>query len=487
MSATESSRIVIAGAGFAGIGMAMMLRRHGIESFTILERSGDVGGIWRDNVYPGCACDIPAMLYSFSFEPATNWSRIFPQRQEIWQYLRDCVDRNDLRKHIRFNAELTEARYDETSCTWRLRTSGGEELEAQFLILAMGALNRQNVPHVEGLERFAGPAFHSSQWDPSIDLRGRNVAVVGTGASAIQIVPEIAPQAARLTLYQRTPAWVIPRMDRPVGPLRRALRRYVPGFAWLERKTIYWLLELRAYGFVKDTRVLHLAERLARFHLHHQVKDAELARKLAPPYRMGCKRVLVSDDFYPALCRENVELVTEPIARIEPHAIVTSDGVERPADAIVFSTGFHASDGLGPIGIYGRGGRSLRDEWSGGMEAYLGTTISGFPNLFTIIGPNTGLGHNSMVLMMEAQYRYVLDAIELVRRRGARALEVDAASQRAFNEALERRLQGTVWNSGCASWYLNDNGRNTTLWPGFTFAYRAQTRRVREEHYRLKT
>jgi cation diffusion facilitator CzcD-associated flavoprotein CzcO len=484
MSAPPPS-IAIVGAGFAGIGMAVMLRRRGIDSFVVLERSNDVGGIWRDNVYPGCACDIPAMLYSFSFAPATQWSRLFPQRDEIWQYLRECVDRNGLRPHLRFGAALTEARYDDERCTWNLQTRSGETFQAQLLVLAMGALNRQKLPRVEGVESFEGPCFHSSAWDASAELRGKHVAVIGTGASSIQIVPELAPQAAHLTLYQRTPPWIVPRMDRPVGPLRRALRA-VPGFAWLERKAIYWLLEARAYGFVKNVRALRVVEKIAALHLRRQIKDPELRNKLTPQYRMGCKRVLVSDDFYPALCRPNVELVTEPIARFERHAVVTADGVVRPADAVVFATGFSASDGLGPVRIYGRNGRALHEEWSGGMEAYLGTTISGFPNLFTIIGPNTGLGHNSMVLMMEAQYRYVLDAIDLLRRRGARALDVDADAQRAYNQTIEKRLATTVWSTGCASWYLDANGRNTTLWPGFTFAYRAQTRRVREADYHLK-
>jgi cation diffusion facilitator CzcD-associated flavoprotein CzcO len=477
--------IVIVGAGFSGIGLAMQLRRHGIDDFTILERSGDVGGIWRDNVYPGCACDIPSMLYSFSFEPSSNWSRAFPRRDEIWQYLCDCVDRYELRSHIRFNTELSEARYDENSHTWHVRTTSGDSIEARFLVLAMGALNRQKFPNIEGLDRFEGARFHSSQWDPSADVRGRNVAVIGTGASAVQMVPEVAPLARHLTLYQRTPAWVLPRMDFRVGGWLRGMRRFVPGLAWLERKAVYWLLELRAYGFVKNPNVLKVAERAARAHMRRYIKDPELARKLTPSYRMGCKRVLLSDDFYSTLCRDNVDVVTEPIARFEPHAIVTSDGVERPSDVAVFATGFAATDALGPVRIFGRGGNALHDAWSSGMEAYLGTSIAGFPNLFTIIGPNTGLGHNSMVLIMEAQYRYVLDAIELLERRGARALDVDPDAQRRYNQELARRLEKTVWSTGCASWYLDANGRNTTLWPGYTFTYRARTRRVAEERYRL--
>jgi len=477
--------LVIVGAGFSGIGLAIELRRHGIEDFTILERSDDVGGIWRDNVYPGCACDIPSMLYSYSFEPSVEWSRLFPRQEEIWAYLRDCVDRYDLRKHIAFKTELSEARYDDDECSWQVRTTSGNVLKAQFLVLAMGALNRQKFPNIEGLDRFEGTRFHSSQWDRSAEVRGRNVAVIGTGASAIQIVPEIGPLAAHLTLYQRTPAWVMPRFDFPVRGWLRGLRKYLPGFAWLERRAIYWTYEMRAYGFVKNPRVLKFGERFARLHLRRQVKDPELARKLTPNYRMGCKRVLLSDDFYPTLCRDNVSVVNEAIVRFEPRAIVTADGVEHPTDVAIFATGFAATDALGPVRIYGRGGTDLRDVWANGMEAYLGTSVAGFPNLFTIIGPNTGLGHNSMVLIMEAQYRYVLDAVELLKRRGARALDVDPDAQRRYNEALSKQLENTVWNTGCASWYLDANGRNTTLWPGFTFTYRARTRKVREEDYQL--
>ena len=481
-----STDVAIVGAGFAGIGMAIELERAGISDYTIVERAGDVGGIWRDNAYPGCACDIPSMLYSFSFAPAAHaWTRHFPGRDEIWEYLRRLARENGILQRIRFDWDMRDASYDETACRWQLRSSAGDELDARVVVLATGALNRPQLPSFPGLERFEGPSVHSSQWNPEFDVRGRDVAVVGTGASAIQIVPEIAPLARRLTVYQRSPAWIMPRADRPVSPALRAARRWIPGFAWAERQSIYWSLEARAYGFVQNTRALQFGERLALAHLKKQVTDPELARKLTPSYRMGCKRVLLSDDFYPALCAPNVELVTGAIARFEPHGIVAEDGTLRPADAVIFATGFTATQPLGDVSVRGAGGRELRDVWKDGMEAFLGSSIAGFPNLFTIVGPNTGLGHNSMIVIMEAQYRYVLDALALLRRRGARAIDVDREIQDAFNRDLSQRLGRTVWNSGCASWYLDANGRNTTLWPGYTFAYRAATKRVREERYRL--
>jgi cation diffusion facilitator CzcD-associated flavoprotein CzcO len=476
---------IIVGAGFAGIGMAIELRKHGVDSLLLLERAGDVGGIWRDNVYPGCACDIPSMLYSYTFEPGAGWTRLFPHRDEIWNYLRSCVEKYGLRSSLRLGKEVVEARYDDASATWRLQMADGTSLVCRMLILAMGALNRPVVPDFPGLERFTGERFHSSQWNAPAGLRGKNVAVIGTGASAVQIVPEIAPEVKRLTLFQRSAPWVMPRGDRPVGPLERWLRRYVPGYAWLRRRLIYWALELRGYGFVVNPAVLRAGERIALRFMEKQVRDPELRRKLVPSYRMGCKRVLLSDDYYPALQRENVELVTTPIAEFRERSIVTSDGREYPADAAIFATGFDATEGIGAARIYGRGGTELAAEWKDGMAAYLGTTVAKFPNMFLIVGPNTGLGHNSMIEIMEAQYRYVCAAAELMRREHLRAIDVKPGVQAAFNADLQERLKGTIWNSGCKSWYLDKRGNNTTLWPGFTFVFRKLTKRPNPDAYEL--
>ncbi len=476
--------VVIVGAGFAGIGMAIRLKRRGIASFVVLERASEVGGTWRDNAYPGCACDIPSMLYSFSFAPNAEWTRTYPARDEIWQYLRRCVERHSLGAHLRFGTELVDAAYDEDAGAWRIRTSDGATIEARALVWATGFLNRPNVPELPGLASFAGAVIHSSAWDPALDVGGKDVAVIGTGASAIQIVPAIAPLARRVTLFQRTPAWVMPRGDAPVSPLRRLLRRRLPGFAWLERKLIYWQLELRAYGFTAEPRVLRAMEVLARRHLARGVAAPALRERLVPSYRMGCKRILLSDDYYPALERENVEVVTQGIRAVREQGIVTADGAEHHADAIVLATGFRATDPPS-VRIAGRGGVTLAEAWRDGMEAYLGTSVAGFPNLFLLIGPNTGLGHNSMVLMMEAQYRYVLSALDLLRARRARALDVRADVQARYNAKLQARLARTVWTSGCSSWYRDRSGKVTTLWPGFTFAFRARTRRVRPERYEL--
>jgi cation diffusion facilitator CzcD-associated flavoprotein CzcO len=346
----------------------------------------------------------------------------------------------------------------------------------------LGRLSGPNIPALPGIDRFEGAAFHTSQWDASVDLRDKTVAVIGTGASAIQIVPEIAPVVRKLTLFQRTAPWVIPRNDAAIGPWQQFLRRWIPGYAWAVRTLIYWVLEIRAYGFTVKPEFLHKREALALKHLQRQVPEPALRAALTPNFRLGCKRVLISDDYYPALRRPNVEVVPAPVAELREHAVATADGTEYPADVVIFATGFRATQGF-PVAVYGRGGQELADTWRGGMEAYLGTSIAGFPNVFTLIGPNTGLGHNSMVVMMEAQYRYVLDALHQMRRRGLRALDVKAAVQRQFNERLQARMQRTVWASGCSSWYIDAGGKNTTLWPGFTFAYRFLTRRFRADQY----
>jgi cation diffusion facilitator CzcD-associated flavoprotein CzcO len=462
--------------------MAIQLRERGITSFVVLERAGDVGGTWRDNVYPGCACDIPSALYSFSFEPNHAWTRAFPEQAELWQYLRSCVDKYGIRSHLRFGKDVVEARYEEASATWLLRCTDGLAVRSRVIVSATGPLNRPSLPSIPGAQRFTGDAFHSSRWDTSIDLRGKRVAVIGTGASAIQIVPAIAPLAEKLTLFQRTPPWVIPRRDAAVSPRRRALYRRLPGYARLVRGAIYWFLEIRALAFTRKPSLMQAAEKLALRHLAAQISDPALRARLTPAYRMGCKRVLVSDDYYPSLLRPNVEVVSEPIEALGERSIA-SGGIDRPVDVVVFATGFRATEGVSPLRVYGRNGVELGQTWRDGMQAYLGTAVAGFPNLFTIIGPNTGLGHNSMIVMMEAQYRYIVDALRVMRRRNIVSLEVRAAVQAEFNRRLQRRMQATVWSAGCASWYQDSHGKNTTLWPGFTFTYRFLTRRFDLSRY----
>lgn len=476
------AEVIIVGAGFGGLGMAMQLKKKN-TSFIILERAADLGGTWRDNVYPGCACDIPAMLYSFSFAESTNWSRIYPQQPEILAYLKRTAKQRRIDEHVRFKSELAEARFEEPSGTWLVTLTSGEVLRSRVVVAALGPLNKPSFGNIPGRETFAGRAFHSSQWDYSVDLRGKNVAVIGTGASAVQFVPEIAPQVGRLTLFQRTAPWVMPRGDARVSWVRQLARRSIPLYAWLIRKTIYWLLEVRAAGFVLKPKLLESGERLMLAFIDRSIPDPVLRAKVTPAYRAGCKRILLSDDYYPALQRPNVEVIAQSVAEIRPHSVIAADGREVAADAIVFGTGFRATEGVLPLRIFGAGGLELAHAWREGMRAYLGTSIAGFPNLFLVIGPNTGLGHNSMIFMMEAQYRYILGAIAHLKRMNARALDVKPGVMHAFNDDLQRRMRGTVWATGCSSWYQDATGKNVALWPGFTFAYRQRTGRFDPSRY----
>jgi cation diffusion facilitator CzcD-associated flavoprotein CzcO len=468
-------RIAIVGSGFAGLGLAIRLRQQGIADFVVLERATDVGGTWRDNTYPGCACDVPSHLYSFSFAPNPAWSRTYSPQPEIWDYLRRCARDFGVLPHIRFEHELTGASWDEAAQRWVIDTTRGR-LTAQFLVAAQGGLSDPSVPDIPGVDSFAGPAFHSARWRHDVDLRGLRVAVVGTGASAIQFVPRIQPRVARLHVFQRTPPWLVPHRDRPIHEWERRLYRTLPPAQLAVRGWVYLARESLVPGFMGGS--LPIAERLARRHLERQVADPELRARLTPHYRLGCKRILPSNDYYPALTRPNVELITAGVDEVRPHSLVSTDGQEREVDAIVYGTGFLVTDM--PIGqrVRGRDGRALAEVWDGSPQAHLGTTVAGFPNLFLMTGPNTGLGHTSVVIMAEAQIGYVLDALAHLDRQAAGTVEVRDDAQRRFNEETQRRLAGSVWNTGgCRSWYLDRHGRNTTLWPGTTLAYRRRLRR----------
>jgi cation diffusion facilitator CzcD-associated flavoprotein CzcO len=478
------AEVIIVGAGFGGLGMAIQLQKAGRHSFIVLEQADDVGGTWRDNVYPGCACDIPSTLYSFSFEPNDGWTRVYPQQPELLAYLKRTAEKHGLLPHIRFRSELREARFDEASGTWVATLADGSALRSRILISAMGPLNKPSFPAIPGRELFAGASFHSAQWDHRVELRDKHVVVIGTGASAIQFVPEIAPKTAQLTLFQRTPPWVIAREDRPVHGVAAFLNKRVPLYRWLIRQAIYWQHELRVLGMVVNPKLIEHWERTVLTFIARSIPDPVLREKVTPAYRAGCKRILISDEYYPAIQRPNVELLTDPLAEIRAHSVVTQSGREIPADVIIYATGFRVTEGIVPVRVYGRDGRELGDAWRDGMEAYLGTSVTGFPNLFLVIGPNTGLGHNSMVLMMEAHYRYILGAIEYLERSRAHSLDVDAGAMRAFNDGLQRRLQGTVWASGCSSWYQDARGKNVTIWPGFTFSFRKRTARFDPAVYR---
>jgi len=476
--------VAIVGSGFSGLGMAIRLKQRGMQDFVVLERAEDVGGTWHHNTYPGCACDVPSHLYSFSFAPNPRWSQTYSPQPEIRAYLRRCVEDFDLRPHLRLGHEVTSAAWNEDTRRWELETGKGR-FSARTLIAAMGPLTEPKVPDLPGLESFAGPTFHSARWDHGQDLTGKRVASIGTGASAIQLVPAIQPQVEQFHVFQRTAPWVLPHTNRSTTALERRLYRALPAAQRFVRGGVYLARETLVLGFVKRPRLMRVAEAIARGHIRKQIRDPELREKVTPGYTIGCKRILPSNKWYPALGRPNVELVTEGIEEVRSSSIVTRDGVERPVDAIILSTGFEVTEM--PIAklVRGREGKLLDDVWRGSPRAHAGTAVAGFPNFFMLLGPNTGLGHSSMIYMAESQIAYVLDALRTARAHGAETLEVRPEAQRGYNEALDGRMQGTVWNTGCASWYLDRTGRNATLWPDWTWRFRRRTARFDPAEYVL--
>ncbi|GAB3210447.1 flavin-containing monooxygenase [Marinactinospora thermotolerans] len=485
-SGVPHHRVAIIGTGFAGLGMAVRLKRAGLDDIVLLERADEIGGTWRDNTYPGAACDVPSHLYSFSFAPNPGWSRSFSPQPEIWDYLLRVAKDEDVVRHVRFGHELLAAHWEPDANRWRLETSGGT-LTAQFLVSGTGPLSDPSIPDIPGLERFAGTVFHSARWDHDHDLRGRDVAVIGTGASAIQFVPRIQPLVRRLHLFQRTPPWIIPRHDRPISGIEQRLYRALPVTQRIARTSIYWARENYVFGFAKNPRLTKAAEALARFHLRRQVKDPWLRAKLTPDYTIGCKRILMSNDYYPALTRPNASVVTEGIAEIREHSIITRDGAEHDVDTIIFGTGFHVTDIPVAQRVHDAAGVALGERWGEDAQAFRGTTINGYPNFFLLTGPNTGLGHTSQVFMIEAQIAYVMAALRYACRNRLDRIEVRADAQDAYNTWVQNALEGTVWTSGgCDSWYLNSEGRNTTLWPTFTWSYALRTRRFDPANYLLR-
>jgi cation diffusion facilitator CzcD-associated flavoprotein CzcO len=479
--------VAIIGSGFGGIGVAAQLRRAGVTDVVLLERAADLGGTWRDNSYPGAACDVPSHLYSFSFAPNPGWTRSFSPQPEIWEYLRRVAAEEGITGKIRFGEEVTAARWDPAACLWRVETTSGT-LTARFLISAAGPLSDPLIPALPGLETFAGAVFHSATWDHDCDLTGRNVAVIGTGASAIQFVPQIQPLVSRLTVFQRTPPWIIPRHDRQISRLEHWLFRRAPVTQRIARAGIYWGREAYALGFVKNPGIMRGAEALARRHLHRQVGDPDLRARLTPSYRMGCKRILISSDYYPALTQPNVSLATDGIKEIREKSVLASDGTAYDADTLIFGTGFHVTDFPVAQRIFDSDGVSLARRWSAppAQTAFRGTTVAGFPNLFVLTGPNTGLGHNSQVFMIEAQVRYVVGALAHARRHGIDRIGVRRAAQSGYDRVLQRKMSRTVWvTGGCKSWYLDAEGRNVALWPDFTWVFARQTRRFDPASYDL--
>ena len=470
-------RIVIIGAGFGGIGMAVRLRQEGYTELTVVERAEGIGGTWRDNTYPGAACDVPSHLYSFSFHPGT-WRRRFSEQPEILRYLEEVVRVHGIEPHLRVGTEVRSLVFDEAADHWRVELSDGEVLTADAVISSVGQLNRPRVPDLPGLEDFAGPWWHSARWRHDVDLTGLRVAVVGTGASAIQFVPHVAEQAEHLAVFQRSAPYVLPKPDRVYRARDRRRHATIPGYVRTARALQYLRLETVTHAWIAAPWMVDAAHRLWEANLRRQVADPELRRRLTPKDTIGCKRVLISNDWYPTLQRDDVELVTSAVAEVRPDAVVDADGREHPCDAIVFGTGFRTTEFLQPMRVVGRGGRELHDGWHRGAEAYRGTTVAGFPNLFLLYGPNTNLGSNSILFMLESQFAYVLDTLRVLERDRLAWIDVLPEAQARYNERVQQASHGTVWETGCDSWYTTADGRNTNNWPGYTFWYRALTRRV---------
>ena len=470
--------ILVIGAGFAGLTAAIKLREAG-RDVVVLERGHDVGGTWRDNSYPGCACDVPSHLYSFSFAPNPDWSRTFSPQGEIYAYLQRTATEYGVLPVTHFGVEVLAARWDGAHQRWQVSTNKGD-LTARVLVSGAGALSEPSVPALPGLESFAGTTFHSATWQHDHDLRGERVAVIGTGASAIQFVAPVQKSAAKLTVFQRTAPWVLPRRDRDIRPVERWIYRHLPAAKRLNRAGIYSGRESWLVGFAIQPKLMKLAEKQALRYLRKQVPDPVLRAKLTPHYRLGCKRVLLSNDYFPALNQSNVDVVTDSIVEVLPHAVVTADAsggrTEHLVDTIIFGTGFHVTDPPIAERIYGADGCSLAEHWAGtGMAALHGLAVNGFLNFFMLVGPNTGLGHSSIVYMIEAQVHYLVDALRQMDASGVGAIEPRQDVQDAYNERLQKALADTVWSTGgCASWYLDERRRNTTLWPTFTFVFRRQ-------------
>ncbi|MEV6107773.1 NAD(P)/FAD-dependent oxidoreductase [Streptomyces sp. NPDC051940] len=476
----EHVRVVVVGAGFGGLGAAVKLRREGVTDFVVLERADALGGTWRDNSYPGCACDVPSHLYSFSFAPNPDWPRTFSGQEHIWDYLERVADTFGLRPHLRFGHEVRSIRWDDEALRWEVETSR-QEFTADVVVGATGPLSDPRIPEIPGLDTFPGKVFHSARWDHDYDLTGKRVAVIGTGASAIQIVPNIQRTAGRLTLFQRTPPWVLPRMDRKITAAERWLHATVPATTKLRRGLLWGIRELQVSAFTKRPNELGLIEVLAKRNMARSIKDPQTRRKLTPDYRIGCKRILLSSDYYPALAQPNVDLVAAGLKEIRGTTLVASDGTETEADAVIFSTGFHVTDMPFADRVKGRNGTTLAEAWAGGMEALRGASAAGFPNFLTIIGPNTGLGNSSMILMIESQLNYLGDFMRQLDTLGGTGVALDARREAVdrWNVRVQERMKRTVWNTGgCTSWYLDANGRNTTVWPGTTSEFRKVTRHV---------
>lgn len=476
---SQKVSIAIIGTGFGGLGQAYYLKQAGIDSFTIYEKGDDVGGTWRENTYPGAACDVPSHLYSFAFEPHYPWAYRYGKQTEILAYLKHVADKHDLRRHVRFGKELKAADFDESRGLWQLRFADGSTAEAQVLISSVGQLHKPSIPAIKGAEQFQGAAFHSARWWHDLDFTGKRVAVIGTGPSAVQFVPALQPTVARMDVYQRSPGWTVPKVDRKFNAFERALLEKIPLLHDLDRARIFWWFEFLGSALQRKATfnkpAAFIFRTAAKLLMKAQVKDPELRRKLTPDYPVGCKRVLLSNEWLPALASKNVELVTDGVREITPTGIVANDGTHREVDAIIYGTGFEATGFLAPMTITGRGGQTLNERWQGGAEAYMGMTVSGFPNLFIIYGPNTNLGAGSIIYMLEAQQKYVRQAVQALSSKSLSWLDVKPQRLGDYNLMLRRRSkEDSVYETGCHSWYITADGKNTVSWVGFMHEYAKQ-------------
>jgi len=480
----KSTRVAIVGGGFSGLGVAIRLLQRGIRDFVILEKAAQLGGTWRENTYPGCACDVPSHLYSYSFAPKSNWSRVFAEQPEIQAYLLDVAARYDLAPHVRFETEVVRGRWDDAHARWHLETNR-EPYVADFIVVAQGPLHEPRIPDLPGLKDFAGTMFHSAEWRHDHALEGRRVAVIGTGSSAIQFVPKIQPRVDKLFLFQRTAPWVLPKPDHRIPPIEQWALEHVPAFRRTLRGSIYGFCEGLQLA-QRHPGIMRQIQRIGLLHLRRQVRDPALRRLLTPSFALGCKRLLLSNEYYPALQAPNVDVVAQGVTKLTERGVVGSDGIERPVDTIIFGTGFYVTDAAAPKRIFGKEGKSLDETWRGSPNAYMGTTCHGFPNAFLLIGPNTGNGHGSAFTIIEAQARYAVDAIETAAREGIASLEARPSAQRAWNDRVQTALSTTVWNAGgCASYYIDSNGRNSSIYPWTTIDLRKRLRRFDREGYVL--
>ncbi|MBQ0831930.1 NAD(P)/FAD-dependent oxidoreductase [Marinobacter sp.] len=483
-SSTQPSVIII-GTGFGGIGMAIQLKNAGFVNVTLLEKAARVGGTWRDNTYPGAACDVQSHFYSYSFEPKHDWSRKFGLQHELLGYMEHCVEKYGLGNQIRFNCEVAEAMFDDAENHWTLRLTNGETLAAQVVITATGQLNQPAWPSIEGMNDFEGAFFHSARWDHDYDLKNKRVAVIGTGASAIQFVPKIVDKVDSLALFQRSAAWVVPKPDRPFKRWEQSLFKAIPAWDRLYRYLIYWKNESRGLAFTGFSSLLKVLSLQAKNEARKHVTDPKKLTHIIPDYQIGCKRILISNDWYPSINRPNLDLITDPITKIDTTGVQTQSGQHYPVDAIVFGTGFRASEFLSPIRVTGCGGITLNQTWQDGATAFKGITVSNFPNLFMLYGPNTNLAHNSILYMLESQFQYVLGCLRVLQKHPGAAMNVRKDSLERYSSVIQEGLEGSVWSSGCSSWYLDANGKNTLNWPGFTFSYRRATRHVDTADYQF--